>query len=388
MNRVTFTQINDTVLRNISRNYKNLSSWQEKLSSGKRLNRPSDNPIDMKNNISYKAEMSQTAQYKRNIEDGQGWISMTEVAMNNMNEIMQRMRELGIQASNDTLIGQEREYIAQEVDQLVRQLMSLSNSTYKGDYIFGGTNADKMIYNYKTGENYSFTPGQFAAGVDNAMTVYGNNTMNQYKRIDPKTLSLSYDAGLGSVAAVEGTDFTVDYANGTLRAVAGSAFETAVLGGPVTVNVTFNHYDKVNKDNGGSILREIEQGVKPRINVSADELFDDTANNVNMFGVSVKMLDGLRSNNGEKIGNAIRDMDLVFAKIRATQSSNGARFNRFDLTLVRNESRQIELSRMQSKLEDLDFAEAITEFSLSENVFNASLKAGAKVIMPSLGNYI
>ncbi|MBL8027689.1 MAG: flagellar hook-associated protein FlgL, partial [Fibrobacteres bacterium] len=226
MNRVTFTQINDTVLRNISRNYKNLSSWQEKLSSGKRLNRPSDNPIDMKNNISYKAELSQTAQFKRNIEDGQAWISMTEVSMSNMNEIMQRMRELGIQASNDTMIGKEREYIAQEVDQLVRQLMALSNSTYKGDFIFGGTNGNKQIFDYKVGQTYTFTPGQFAAGVDNAMTVYSNQSMNQYKRIDPKTLSLSYDAGLGPVAAVEGTDFTVDYANGTIRAVAGSAFET------------------------------------------------------------------------------------------------------------------------------------------------------------------
>jgi flagellar hook-associated protein 3 len=313
---------------------------------------------------------------------------MTEVAMTSMNEIMQRMRVLGIQASNDTLIAQEREYIAQEVDQLVRQLMALSNSTYKGDYIFGGTNGDKMIYNYKSGENYSFVPGQFTAGVDNAMTVYGNNTMHQYKRIDPKTLSLQYDAGLGNVAAVEGTDFTVDYANGTIRAVAGSAFETALLGGPVTVNVTFNHYDKVNRDNGGSIFREIEQGVKPRINVSADELFEDPVTNVDMFGVSMKMLDGLRSSSGAQIGDAIREMDIVFAKIRATQSSNGARLNRFELTLERNSNRQIELSRLQSKLEDLDFAEAITEFSLSENIFNASLKAGSKVILPSLGNYI
>ncbi len=388
MNRVTFTQINDTVLRNISRNYRNLSSWQEKLSSGRRLNKPSDNPIDMKNNISYKAEIALNSQFKRNIEDGQGWISMTEVAMNSMNEIMQRMRELGLQGANDTLIAQEREYIAQEIDQLVRQLMSLSNSTYKGDYIFGGTNADKKIFDYVTGEKFNFAAGQFVAGIDNAMTEYGNNSIYQFRRIDPKTLNIVYDDGTGQVTAVEGQDFTVDYSNGTLRTVAGSAFETALLSSPVTVDVTFNHYEKINRNNSGSIYREIEQGVKPRINVSADELFENRSTGVDMFGVTMKMLDGLRSNQGAKINEAIGEMDTVFAQIRATQSSNGARLNRFDLTLERNGNRQIELARLQSKLEDLDFAEAITEFSLSENVFNASLKAGAKVIMPSLGNYI
>ena len=81
-------------------------------------------------------------------------------------------------------------------------------------------------------------------------------------------------------------------------------------------------------------------------------------------------------------------MDRIFENIRAAQSTNGARINRFELTRDRNESREIEVTRLQGELEDLDFAEAIMQFSMSENIYNASLRAGAKVILPTLGDFI
>jgi flagellar hook-associated protein 3 FlgL len=393
MMRVTFTQINDMVQRNISNNYGKLANMQEQLSTGRRLNRPSDDPIDMKNNIGYKAEMAQNDQYKRNIQDGQAWLSMTEVAMTDMNDIMQKLRELAIQGSNDTLVGTERQYIGQEVNQLVNQLVSLSNSKYKGDFIFGGTNGDKQIYRYDQKTNYSFAPtglgaNTFQVGVDNPMTVYNDHKIYQYKRIDPGTLSLSYVTGGVTAAAVEGTDYTVNYANGTIRAVAGSAFETALNAGPTTVNLIFNNYYKVNQENSGSIYREIEEGVKPRVNMSADDVFEDPASNLDMIGVGLTLLDGLKKNDSSKINDTISSIDTIFNKMKAAESTNGAKVNRFDLTLTRTENRQIEVTRLQSDLEDLDFAQAMMEFNLSQNVYTASLQAGAKVILPTLGDYI
>ncbi|MFH0919270.1 MAG: flagellar hook-associated protein FlgL [Fibrobacterota bacterium] len=396
MMRVTFSQINDTVQRNINRNYAKLANLQEQLSSGRRLNRPSDNPIDMKNNINYKAELALNNQLKRNIEDGQGWIGMTEVAMTDMNEVMQRLRVLALEGDNATMTGTERGYIGQEANQLLKQLVSLSNTTYKGDFIFGGTHGDKQIYNYEEGTAYSFPvnavlASTFQAGVDNPMNTYSNNQIYQYKRLDPGSVSLNYVVAGVPNAAVEGTDYTVDYAEGTIRAVTGSAFETALgVVGPnaPVVNLTFNHYNKVNRENNGSVIREIEEGIKVRINVSADELFEDTASNLDLIGVSVDLLDGLKRNNTSKINAAISEIDTVFNNMKAAQSSNGARLNRFELTLDRNSNKKIEVSRLQSELEDVDFATAIMDFSMSENVYNASLKAGAKVILPSLGDYI
>src|SRR3989339_559653 len=155
MMRVTFTQINDNVQRNLASNYAQLAKLQEQLSSGRRLNRPSDDPIDMKNNVNLKAELAQGTQYHRNIEDGLAWMNMTEVALTDMNELMQRLREQAVYAGNDTMTGTDRQYIAAEVEQLLRQVVSLTNSSYKGNFLFGGTNGDKQVYEYTTGNTTS-----------------------------------------------------------------------------------------------------------------------------------------------------------------------------------------------------------------------------------------
>lgn len=395
MMRVTFTQINDTVMRNIGYNQGKLANLQEQLSSGRRLNRPSDDPIDMKNNISYKSEIAQDTQFKRNIEDGSAWMGMTEVAMTDMNELMQTIREKGLQAASDTMTANEREYVAQEVNQLLKQLVSLTNSSYKGNYLFGGTNGDKIVYEYTEGETHAFPPNAlgantFQTGVWNAMTTYEDNRLYQYKRLDPNTVSISYTNGGPAVPAAEGTDYEVDYAQGLIRAVPGSALETALNTNPpaTTVNVTFNHYNKVNRENMGSVYREIEQGVRTRVNTSADEVFEDSANNIDMIGVVTDLLDSLYKNNGSAVSDTITELDKISKNLLAAESRNGAKVNRFELTSSRNDNRKIEVTRLQSELEDLDFADAIMKFSLAENVYNASLRAGAKVILPTLGDYI
>ncbi|OGS35188.1 MAG: flagellar hook-associated protein 3 [Elusimicrobia bacterium RIFOXYB2_FULL_49_7] len=397
MMRVTFTQINDTVMRNINYNAAKLSQLQEQLSSGRRLNRPSDNPIDMKNNINYKAELAQDGQFKRNIDDGAAWMAMTEVAMTDMNTLIQDIRERALQAASDTMTANEREYTAQEIQQLLQQLVSLSNSNYKGNYLFGGTNADKPVYEYTEDTQCTFAPNTlnvntFQSGVWNAMRTYEDNKLYQYKRLDPNSVHLTYTTTAGGIqtTAVEGVDFEVNYSEGTIRTIAGSAFETA-LNDPLdseTVDITFNHYNKTNRENTGSIYREIEQGVKVRINTSADEVFEDNTSNLDMIGAMTNLLDALYKNSGARVSEAITDIDGVAKVLLAAQSRNGARINRFDLTGDRNGNREVEISRLQSELEDLDFADAIMKFSMSQNVYNASLQAGAKVILPTLGNYI
>jgi len=95
-------------------------------------------------------------QFKRNIEDGMAWISMTEVAMTDMNELIQSIRERAVQGASDTIIARERAYIATDVTQLMKQFVSLANSQFKGNYLFGGTNGDKRIYEYEQDTTYTF----------------------------------------------------------------------------------------------------------------------------------------------------------------------------------------------------------------------------------------
>jgi|GEM_PF-2308091 len=137
--RVTFASVNRNVQRNLSGRYGDMVKLQEQLATGKRLRKPSDDPIDVANSIKLRSKQTQLKQYKRNIEDGLASMNIASSAMSSMNDILHRMKELAIQAANDTNTASDRQYIQKEVDQLFRQMMSLVNTQFKGDYIFNGT---------------------------------------------------------------------------------------------------------------------------------------------------------------------------------------------------------------------------------------------------------
>jgi len=144
--RITFATVNRNVQRNLSRRYSDMVGLQEQLSTGKRLSKPSDDPVDVANLIKLRAKEAQLGQYKRNIQDGLAVMGVAASAMASMNELLHRSRELAVQAANGTYTDSDRLYMQQEVDQLFRQMMSVVNTQFKGTYIFNGTNGNIPPY--------------------------------------------------------------------------------------------------------------------------------------------------------------------------------------------------------------------------------------------------
>ena len=100
--RVTFNQVNDLVQTNLAANYAKLSKFQEQLSSGKRLLKPSDAPVDVTQDLNLRTNLQQLNQFDRNLDDGISYMSIVESTMVGTNNYFQRARELAIQGSNDT----------------------------------------------------------------------------------------------------------------------------------------------------------------------------------------------------------------------------------------------------------------------------------------------
>ncbi|GBU22470.1 flagellar hook-associated protein FlgL [Fibrobacteres bacterium R8-0-B4] len=144
--RITFATVNRNVQRNLSRRYSDLVGLQEQLSTGKRLRKASDDPVDVANTIKLRAKEAQLGQYKRNIQDGLAVMGVGASAMASMNELLHRARELAVQAPNGTYNDSDRLYMQQEVDQIFRQMMSVVNTQFKGTYIFNGTNGNIPPY--------------------------------------------------------------------------------------------------------------------------------------------------------------------------------------------------------------------------------------------------
>jgi flagellin-like hook-associated protein FlgL len=151
--RITFTTVNRNVQRNLSRRYSDMVGLQEQLATGKRLRKPSDDPVDVANTIKLRAKETQLGQYKRNIQDGLAIMGVASSAMASMNELLHRARELAVQAANGTYTDSDRLYMQQEVDQLYRQMMSVVNTQFKGTYIFNGTNGNIPPYKIASSES-------------------------------------------------------------------------------------------------------------------------------------------------------------------------------------------------------------------------------------------
>ncbi|SEN24073.1 flagellar hook-associated protein 3 FlgL [Terribacillus saccharophilus] len=137
--RITQSMMSNSMLRNLSNSYSDLNKYSEQLSSGKKITKPSDDPVVATKGMGYRTEVRDVAQYKRNLSEAQSWIDNSDSAMSNATSALQRLRELAVQASNGTYEEGQRANIAEEVDQLKEQLATIANTQVNEKYIFNGS---------------------------------------------------------------------------------------------------------------------------------------------------------------------------------------------------------------------------------------------------------
>ena len=136
--RITNNMMVQTMIRNINRNMLRLNDKQIQFSTGKRINRPSDDPLGLSKSLRLRTDISSMEQYKRNVDDAYSFMDNTETALQNMLEGMHRIRELTVQAASGTLTKDETQKMQTEITEIRTQLIDLANYTYSGKHIFSG----------------------------------------------------------------------------------------------------------------------------------------------------------------------------------------------------------------------------------------------------------
>jgi flagellar hook-associated protein 3 FlgL len=154
------------------------------MSSGKRVNRPSDNPAYTNNIISVNTSLDINRQYVRNIGNGLDWLYQTDAVLGDGLELLQRARELAIQGANGTLPLDAMQALARQIDGIIDGMVTVANSTMGGAYIFGGTQnatspflVDKVLktvtFNGNTEDVLREVASDFAVKVDAGGGVFG-----------------------------------------------------------------------------------------------------------------------------------------------------------------------------------------------------------------------
>ena len=174
--RIAQESLNRTALSNINLNYKKMQEIQEKLSSGKRINRPSDDPSGTRKILGLKAEEFQVQQFLDNTETAKEQINFTSNTLESIQDIFSKIKELTIQASNDTLGQSERKIISGELDELLESVLQNANTDNNGRYVFSGTQTLTS----------AFTATRDSNGNISSVSYNGNNEEIKYQ-IGPNT---------------------------------------------------------------------------------------------------------------------------------------------------------------------------------------------------------
>jgi flagellar hook-associated protein 3 FlgL len=141
--RITQGILTNNALRNLSNSYKNMDVYSQQLSTGKKITRPSQDPVVAMKGVGYRGNLIEIEQYNRNISEAFTWMEAADDALDKGNAALQRMRELTINAANETNTSESREAIVAEMKELKNHLASIGNTKAGDKYIFNGKKTEQ-----------------------------------------------------------------------------------------------------------------------------------------------------------------------------------------------------------------------------------------------------
>ncbi|MEB2282513.1 flagellar hook-associated protein FlgL [Lysinibacillus xylanilyticus] len=158
--RVTQSMLSSNMLRNLNTSYSKMSKYQNMLDSGKVITRPSDDPVVAVKGMGYRIDLDKSQQYQRNLREANTWLDTTDEALDQVGGALKRVKELIVQAANDTNTADDRQKINAEMQQIKEQLRDIANTKVGENYIFSGTHTNQPLYTDKTGpQNPAITTG-------------------------------------------------------------------------------------------------------------------------------------------------------------------------------------------------------------------------------------
>jgi flagellar hook-associated protein 3 len=136
--RVTNNMIYDRTMFNLSRNLDRYMDVQTMVSSGRRINTPSDDPIGTNHDLHYRTRLSDIEQYLSNISQASGWMGTYDNGLGDLKNLYSSAKEIALMMANDTYDDTARGAAANEVQGILDQVLQLGNGDVDGRYIYAG----------------------------------------------------------------------------------------------------------------------------------------------------------------------------------------------------------------------------------------------------------
>lgn len=137
--RITQTAVTRNMVKDIIKNTENLTELQHTMTTGKTIEKPSDDPVKFSMANRYRQAINNNELYIKNIVDARSWAEMNESIINDLYDRNLAAKEIAMKAADATMNEDDRQNLTKQVDAIIEEMVSLLNTQYLGKYIYGGT---------------------------------------------------------------------------------------------------------------------------------------------------------------------------------------------------------------------------------------------------------
>ena len=204
--------MSNRVAFNMSASLSRFMDLQTQMSSGRRINKPSDDPLGILRDLDYRTELSKNAQYRRNISQAQNWMSTYDSVLNEANNMIVSATMVAEAMANGTIDADLRASIATEIKSTIEQMLQLANTEHEGKHIFSGFETDhRALIGTTIGVMFNGDTGQLKFQIESSTQMQVNLDGSQVFLEQLVTLGENGDFNI----AVNGSTLLADLHNGS-----------------------------------------------------------------------------------------------------------------------------------------------------------------------------
>ncbi|MEQ5854972.1 FliC/FljB family flagellin [Halomonas sp. EF61] len=387
--------------QNLNASKSALTTSMERLSSGLRINSAKDDAAGQAIANRMSSQITGLSQAQRNANDGISIAQTTEGALNQVNDNLQRVRELTVQASNGTNSQSDLESIQNEIDQRLDEIDRISKETdFNGTRVLDGSKTDiKIQVGSEDGQTISINLGKIdsetlslkdfrvADGIDETKVTSAAATSARVG--DKVTLSVQADGNSGTklesdgvYQLSDGTGYVVKAKDGTYHtatitdssgAVAWDSSGTAVSANLVNEDDEITAVKKsVNLDAGNLAAGQTVHDYKSTDDGAPDYVIKDASDPGNVKYYEAKIdSDGVVSagkelSTAKKTDDPLAALDSALSQVDDLRSDLGAIQNRFESAITNLSTNETNLSAARSRIEDADYAVEVANMTRAQ----------------------
>ncbi|MEM7764353.1 MAG: flagellar hook-associated protein FlgL [Pseudomonadota bacterium] len=375
-----------------------LNDLQQQIATGRRINRPSDDPLGAARALDLQQSITRLDQFDKNINQATNRLRLQEESLTTVTEFIQRARELTLQASNATQTNETRSFIAVELRGVLDAALGVANSRdNNGQYLFGGFQTSVQPYT-RTGDTFTYNGDQGRREVQVgtsrriADSEAGDRIFGRLREGNGQVVATPA-AGNTGTATINTTNTgrvaSYNYERFTIAFTAPDSFEVRDDGGTVLSSGAFTNGDEVTiGDFSFTIAGEPETGDAFEIGPSGQtDVFSVIEN------IAATLAAG--TSNGQQnpefqtaMDAGIAGLDQALQSVLTVRSETGIRLGVTETELDNNASTKLVLQSALADVQELDFTEAISALSQQASVLEAAQQSFVRIQGLSLFNFL